>query len=148
MARIREVPMSDSPPEHSTRQRGFELARDLLGFQLKLLIDALRDLVTSPIALAAALLDLLLIRQQSPRHFRSVLRLGKRSEDWIDLWSSAYDEHTRPENVDAVLDSVQQLLRDPRLGARKARVLRRWAERQMRQRRVAAPPSSDARPEQ
>ncbi len=115
-------------------RRGFLLARDVLGFQLKLLIDALRDVVTSPLALLAAGLDLLLLKWQAPRYFRAVLQLGRRSEDWIDLWSSAYDQHAQPENVDAVLDSVQALLRDPRAGARKAKVLKRWAERELKRR--------------
>jgi len=112
----------------------FALARDVLGFQLKLLIDALRDVITSPIAFAAAALDALMLKQQPPRYFRAVLRAGKRSEDWIDLWASAYETHTQPENVDAVLDSVHALLRDPRTGARKARVLQRWAARELRRR--------------
>ncbi|MGQ0799048.1 MAG: hypothetical protein ACT4NL_02910 [Pseudomarimonas sp.] len=121
--------MSEKPD-----RRGFVLARDVLGFQLKLVIDALRDVVTSPLALLAAGLDLVLLKRQPPRYFRAVLQLGRRSEDWIDLWSSTYDQHAQPENVDAVLDSVQALLRDPRAGARKAKVLKRWAEREIRRR--------------
>lgn len=124
---------------------GFGLARDVLGFQVKLLIDALRDVVTSPLALVAAGLDLLMLKWQPPRYFRGVLRLGRRSEDWIDLWSTAYDQHTQPENVDAVLNSVQALLRDPRSGARKAKVLRRWAERELK-RRVRMPVNQVAKP--
>lgn len=125
--------MQDTPG-----RRGFELARDVIGFQLKLLLDTARDLITSPIALVAAALDLLLMRQQSPRYFRGVLRLGKRSEEWIDLWASAFEDRTQPETVDAVINKVEALLRDPRSGARKARVLRRWAERELarRQRRA------------
>jgi len=132
--------MSEKPD-----RRGFVLARDVIGFQLKLVIDALRDVVTSPLALAAAGLDLLLLRWHPPRFFRAVLRLGRRSEDWIDLWSSAYDQHAQPENVDAVLDSVQALLRDPRAGARKAKVLKRWAEREIKRR--ARTPLNSAKPE-
>jgi len=133
--------MSDQP-----RHRGFALARDVLGFQLKLLLDTLRDLLTSPLALGAAALDLLLLRQQPPRYFQAVLRLGRRSEDWIDLWASAYEEHAQPENVDAVLDKVEGLLRDPRAGAHKARVLRRWAERELRRRRQSLSAAAEANP--
>ncbi len=125
------------------KHRGFSLAREVLGFQLKLLLDTLRDLITSPLALLAAGLDLLLLSRQEPRYFREVLRLGRRSEDWIDLWSAAYDEHAQPENVDAVLNSVEALLRDPRAGARKAKVLRRWAERELKRRARQPQVSSD-----
>lgn len=143
--------------QENSERRGFALARDVIGFQLKLLLDTARDLITSPIALVAAALDFLLIRQQSPRYFRGVLRLGKRSEEWIDLWAAAYEDKAQPETVDAVIDRVEALLRDPRSGARKAKVLRRWAERELgrRKRRAGdgsaglaedpakAPPNSD-----
>lgn len=143
--------------QKNSERRGFALARDVIGFQLKLLLDTARDLITSPIALVAAALDFLLMRQQSPRYFRGVLRVGKRSEEWIDLWASAYEDRAQPETVDAVINSVEALLRDPRSGARKAKVLRRWAERELARRKrragnggasspdetLKAPPNSD-----
>jgi hypothetical protein len=124
--------MSESTPKDV---RG--LLRDVGVFQLKLVVDALRDLVMSPITLAAAALDLLLSGQQPPQYFRAMLRLGRRSEQWIDLWAAAYEQDgPRAENVDAVLARLEEALRDPKTGARRARVLKRWAERALaRQRR-------------
>jgi hypothetical protein len=121
----------------STRKDVRGLLRDVGVFQLKLLVDALRDLVMSPLTLSAAALDLLLSGQQPPQYFRAMLRAGKRSERWIDLWAAAYEQDgARAENVDAVLLRLEQALRDPRAGARRARVLKRWAERALaRQRR-------------
>jgi transcription termination factor NusB len=60
------------------------LARDVLLLQVKLLLDALRDVVLSPLTLAAAAIDLALSRWQSPRYFRAVLRLGVYELLWRD----------------------------------------------------------------
>ena len=98
-------------PETTPPRRS--LIRDVAFFQLKLLLDAARDLVLSPVSLAAALLDFVLSRHQAPRYFPAVLRLGERSEAWIDLWSAGRDAQS-PErmNVDAVLSHVEAVVRD------------------------------------
>jgi hypothetical protein len=108
------------------------LVRDVALFQFKLLLDAARDIVLSPLSLGAALLDVLLSRVQAPRYFHAVLRIGERSEHWIDLWSAARGAQGRDrENVDALMLRVEEIVSDPKVGARRARVLKRWAERQM-----------------
>jgi hypothetical protein len=132
--------------KESTRKDVRGLLRDVGVFQLKLLVDALRDLVMSPIALAAAALDLLLSGQQPPQYFRAMLRTGQRSEAWIDLWAAAYAEDgDRAAGVDDLLLRIEQSLRDPKTGARRARALKRLAERALaRQRARAQPGSGDA----
>lgn len=67
----------------------WEFFRDVLVFQLKLLIDGLRDLLLSPVSLAAALVDLLRGTTGRRRSFYYVLREGRRTEDWIDLFEAA-----------------------------------------------------------
>lgn len=123
-------------PESTPPRRS--LVRDVAVFQLKLLLDAARDLVLSPVSLAAALLDFILSKHQPPRYFPAVLRLGERSEAWIDLWSAGRgaqsNEHV---NVDAVLSHVEAVVRDPKAGAHRARVLKRWATRQVAKSRRA-----------
>ncbi len=123
----------------SDHRRGFALARDLVGFVLKLAVDAARDVIMIPLSIIAAGIDFALIRRQEPRYFRALLEFGQRNAESIDLWAAAYDRHAQPENVDAVLARLEQAVRDPATGARRARVLRRWAERQLRRRRT--PPS-------
>jgi hypothetical protein len=118
----------DKPGPEATRA----VIRDALVFQLKLLVDALRDVVMSPLTLGAALFDLLLARHQPPRLFYAMLQLGRRSEQAIDLWSAAVQrDGPYAGEVDLVLQRLEEALRDPRTGARRARVLRRWAERQL-----------------
>jgi len=123
------------------------LARDVLLFQLKLLLDALRDIALSPLSLAAAAIDFALAGRQPPRFFHAVLRLGERSEHWIDLWSAARGAGaTDRENVDMLLARVEDVVRDPKVGARQARVLKRWAERQARRALTRAPVETGASP--
>ena len=121
--------MTTNPDAASARKT---LVRNVLLLQLKLLLDALRDLALSPLTLAAAAVDFVLAGHQPPRYFRGVLKLGERSEEWIDLWSAARDPGA-PEraNVDALLVRVEEIVSDPKVGARRARVLKRWAERQV-----------------
>jgi len=131
-----------------------QLIRDVLLLQVKLLIGAARDLAVVPVTLAAALLDLILSKSQAPRFFHQVLRLGERSDEWIDVWSAARHESEQRGPVDSILASVEEVVRDPKVGAHRARVLKRWAERQMgraRQRIKTEAPGSDiaeAKPDQ
>jgi hypothetical protein len=123
---------------------GGQLLIDLLRFQVKLLVDAARDLVLVPLALLAAALDLLLVKRQSPRYFYRLLQWGERSERLIDLWSVLYQRlGPGPTRIDSVIDGVEAAIRDPALGKRRARVLKRWLTRQLhrQQRRAAASPT-------
>jgi hypothetical protein len=117
-------------PEPARTQRS--LARDVLLLQLKLLLDALRDLALSPLTLGAAFLDFLLSKKQAPRYFHAVLKFGERTDDWIDLWSAARGRDSEAKaNVDTLMAHVEEIISDPSVGTRRAKVLKRWAERQL-----------------
>jgi hypothetical protein len=123
------------------------LIKSVAILQLKLLLDAARDLALAPLAIAAALLDLVRVKHQEPRFFRSVLRIGEHSDRWIDVWSGGRDaDEPHRENVDALIARVEEVVRDPEVGARRARVLRRWAERQMSRARQRAASASSRLP--
>ena len=77
-----EQPVSEVP----TR---WELIHDVAIFQVKLAIDALRDLLISPISIVAGLIDLVMGRKHFSGHFYNVLRTGRSSEEWINLFSQA-----------------------------------------------------------
>lgn len=62
------------------------LIRDMLVFQCKLVIDGFRDLVLLPVSLIAGLASLL--RKGSGAEFYDLLRLGRRSERWINLFGA------------------------------------------------------------
>lgn len=122
------------------------LVRTVGVLQLKLILDAARDLVLAPLALVAAAIDLALLRRRKPRLLRSVLRLGARSDRWIDVWSGGEELPASGESVDRLLERIEDIVRDPQSGARRARVLKRWAELHIaRARRRAASPKAEDR---
>jgi hypothetical protein len=117
--------------EAEHKQTATALIKAVAILQLKVLLGAARDLAVGPAAIAAALADLVLMKQQKPRFFAMVLKFGELSDRYIDVWSGARGPEEDPrENVDALIARVETVVRDPEVGARQARVLRRWAERQ------------------
>jgi hypothetical protein len=68
--------------------------RDLAVFQLKMFLDNVRDLVLMPVALVAALIDLLLRGDREGARFYRVLRWGWHSEKVIGVYSAI--EHEQP----------------------------------------------------
>jgi hypothetical protein len=122
-----------------TKRKAGPLIRAVIVLQLKLALSAARDLVLIPLALAAALFDIIQLKTHAPRYFRQVLKTGEHSDRWIDVWYSLHDDQQEPRgNVDALLSRVEEVVRDPQTGARRARVLKRWAERQMARARQRA----------
>jgi|GEM_PF-2742300 len=112
-------------------------------------MDALRDLVLSPLSPLAALIDVLRAGSEPPSLFYAVLRLGRRSEDWIDLWSAGRRGQTESGeaapgalNADEVLNGIEAMLRDPARGTRNAQVLARWARMRAKRLRTSWPGSA------
>ena len=124
--------------DHETRWR---LVRDVVVFQIKLGMEAVLDLTLIPVSLAAAAMDFLLGNWRRPRWFHAVLRFGERCEHRIDLWRVATPGMDAPQSeVDAVMRSIETLIRNPRTGADKVRELRRWAATKLA-------PSGDGEPQ-
>lgn len=117
--------MTTADADRGTRWR---IVHDVAVFQVKLGLEAVLDLTLIPTSLAAAALDLLVGNWRRPHIFHAVLRLGERCENWIDLWGVAGNgvDESRP-TVDAVMHSVETMIRDPRTGPETVRTLRRWA---------------------
>ena len=80
-------------PETNSDER-WKFLRDFVVFQVKMLLDNVRDLVLMPVALGAALLDLVLKGDREGARFYKVLRWGWHSEKVIDVYSAI--EHDEP----------------------------------------------------
>ncbi|MCH8256654.1 MAG: hypothetical protein IIA75_01950 [Proteobacteria bacterium] len=74
----------------------WHLFRDLLAFQFKLALDALRDLMLSPLSLAAVLAGLIKRQDDPGKYFRDLLQLGHRSDRWINLFGTAERDNAAP----------------------------------------------------
>ena len=114
--------------DKSDRNTRWRLVRDVAVFQIKLGMEAVLDLTLIPASLAAAGLDLLMGNWRRPRWFYAVLRFGERCEHQINLWGVATPGVDAPQSeVDAVMRSIETLIRQPGTGPDKVRELRRWA---------------------
>jgi hypothetical protein len=83
--------LTSAAPKNEQNAR-WRFVRDVLVFQLKMLLDNLRDLVLMPVALVAALIDLLMRGEREGARFYKVLRWGWHSEKVIDVYSAIENE--------------------------------------------------------
>ena len=83
--------------EQNTSKRG-DLVRNTVVFQLKLMADGFRDLVLLPVSMIAAFIGFLRGGEEPEREFNQVIKIGRESEKWINLFGS----HAAPENTNAI----------------------------------------------
>lgn len=96
------------------------LIRDIGVFQVKLLCDGLRDLLLLPVSLVAGLISLLKSEKQPGTEFYDLLRLGRRSERWINLFGaaerlhgpSAKEDRFPAEDIDELVSRVEAFVVD------------------------------------
>lgn len=93
----------------------FPVLRDVIVFQLKLLVDGLRDLLLSPVSILAAFVDLLVPGDDGGKRFYGVVHFGRRTEQWINLFGMAdkHDPEAPPAGIDVLLAELEGLVRDP-----------------------------------
>lgn len=113
------------------------LIRDLVLFQLKLLVDGVKDIFVAQLAIGAAILDLLFGGPNRGRLFYSVMRLAERFDLWLNLHGSARRAGRNDDGLfevsrsgaNTVLGKLEQMLENAGLvtetpvppGARRAR---------------------------
>jgi hypothetical protein len=104
------------PPQGAPDAR-WKFMRDVVVFQIKMLLDNLRDLVLMPVSLVAALIDLVFRGEREGALFYKVLRWGAHSEEVIDVYS-AIEHHPRGDfkvspgyTVDGVIARLESVLK-------------------------------------
>lgn len=96
------------------------LLRDLIIFQVKLLLDGLKDIVLSPLSIAAVLWDLVPSRN-APRGkaFYQILKVGERFDLWLNLYNPSHAQRQDHEGLleagvhsaDSLMGKLEQLAR-------------------------------------
>ena len=81
------------------------MIREAATLQIKLLADGFRDALLIPVSLFAALIGLLRGGDEPDREYRRVIKLGRRSERWINLFG-----HQRPLGRPHRIDSMDNVL--------------------------------------
>src|SRR4030088_2473055 len=87
--------MTSTPtPTRTNAEDRWQFIRDVLVFQVKLLLDNVRDFALVPVSLGAAIVDLIFKGEREGSLFYKVLRWGAHSEEVIDVYSAI--EHHDP----------------------------------------------------
>ena len=83
----------DSESENATDASAtrLHLIWEVFVFQLKLAADGLRDVLLSPISIISAIMGLVAGGHEPDRYFKQVLKLGRRTEIWLNLFG--YRKH-------------------------------------------------------
>ena len=81
-------------PTRTNADHRWQFIRDVLVFQVKLLLDNVRDFALVPVSLVAAIVDLIFKGEREGALFYKVLRWGAHSEEVIDVYSAI--EHHDP----------------------------------------------------
>ncbi|MBQ13572.1 MAG: hypothetical protein QGG67_01600 [Gammaproteobacteria bacterium] len=81
--------------------------RALLIFQLKLYLDAFRDIFLSVLSIGAFIIDLVLQNSGAGSLFERVLSFGRRTERAINLFNQYDPEQQRGGSIDSILKEVE-----------------------------------------
>ena len=77
-------------------------------FQFKLALDGLRDVVMAPISVVAALFGLLFGGNDPGQYYRKVLRFGRRTEIWLNLFDHPRKSGTSDELIEPIRERVME----------------------------------------
>jgi hypothetical protein len=98
---------SDFEPSGDDHNSRLHLVWDVTVFQFKLAADGLRDLLlSSPLSIIAAILGLVRGGDAPDRYFRSLQRLGRRTDLWINLFGTHSRAGTSDELIRPLKDRV------------------------------------------
>ena len=108
------------PHDGDTELDRWTLVRDVAVLQVKLIVDGLRDFILVPISLVAGLISLFRAGDPAGNEFYRLLRIGRRTERWINLFGAA-DRAPNPaegetpfpeEDIDAIVGRVEAFVVD------------------------------------
>ncbi len=114
--------MTDEPDtiEEDNMPDRWTLIRDVAVFQVKLVFDGMRDVLLLPISLIAGLVSLVKGGGNPSSEFYDLLKIGRRSERWINLFGAATHYHGPPgeedkfvvEDIDVMVSRVESFVVD------------------------------------
>jgi hypothetical protein len=97
--------MPVNKPNHRT------LIRDISVLQVKLFADGLRDLILVPLSIGAGVLSLLRTDDGPGTQFYDLLRAGRRSDRWINLFGAADRVHgPASDDGQLPLDDIDEII--------------------------------------
>jgi len=92
--------MQETPSKH----KSWPLIRQAIVFQLKLGLDAFRDVLMSPVSILLLIADIVMANNHQKSYFIRLMRLGKKSDNWINLFG-VDSPNTKPSDKIVAADS-------------------------------------------
>jgi len=97
--------------------------RNVVVFQVKLALDAIRDLFLSPVAIICGLIDIIKGNSHSESYFQKLMNFGHKTDSWLNLFgnhkqpskntSVTDNQQAKPDvNIDQLLRQVESLIRE------------------------------------
>ncbi|HSC60296.1 MAG TPA: hypothetical protein VLC29_03620 [Rhizomicrobium sp.] len=112
--------MTDALPPPNDPHLRWKFLRDVLVFQLKLILGNLQNFVLVPVSLVAAALDLFIKGNREGEKFYKVMDWGRRTDEMINVYSAIGGYHATGDEdekdmygnytVDAVLARVENVI--------------------------------------
>ena len=105
----------DGPDDGAVDVSKSEMVRDAIVFQIKLVVDGIRDFILIPVSLIATVLSLVRPGRRPGSEFYEVVAFGRRTEKMINLFGAA-DRLQREEpevgpDLDTFVDEVEAYVR-------------------------------------
>lgn len=107
------MPNTDNKQQIEQHKGRGELISHLIVFQIKLILDGLRDAVLIPTSLVAGLAGILLNKKDPWVWYREILIWGRATDQWIDLFD-AYKDVPPPDLEDLAVQTRERLEADAR----------------------------------
>jgi hypothetical protein len=113
--------MQEAP---SSNER-WALIRQAIFFQLKLGLDALRDILMSPVSIVLLIVDIIMGNYHQQSYFLRLMRLGKKSDHWINLFAVELpnakpqdDNLTADSNVDVWFTKIEEVIKEQQINGK------------------------------
>ena len=107
-----EAASADEPTAQKSDEDGIQeiwpQLRQLLVFQVKLYVDALRDLLMSPLSIVVFIVDLVQRNTGKDTLFQSLLDFGRKTERAINLFNQHDHEDEDATNIDSIFAQVEE----------------------------------------
>ena len=85
----------------SENNQRWQLIRESIKFQIKLILDAARDLILSPVAIICTVLDLVKGNSKQDGHFQRLMHWGHNTDHWLNLFGDLPVNAKEASSVDA-----------------------------------------------
>ncbi|WP_085298375.1 hypothetical protein [Cognaticolwellia mytili] len=89
----------------NSTKRKWPLIRENLVFQIKLTLDAVRDLLLSPVAITCTILDLIKGNRSGEGYFQRLMQMGHQTDEWLSLFGHDPTK-TKQKHDDASAESI------------------------------------------